>query len=229
MNSRQFIILMIFGSVSLTMIFIAVLGIYYYEPALLGYPPRNTDSLAGKEALEVNPTLEITESRLKKFEKELIEKERLSRQLDSLKKARKQLADSIKSISSITISYKDSVSGIVEKLKESKQNVSKKNDSLANLEQLYEKTLKNLKSTEQLVKDQEEFIIQKEDSVQKANFQLFAKMYENTDPKEVADILQQIDERDAAQILKFMQKKKAGKVIEAMSPDRAAAILLLAN
>lgn len=67
------------------------------------------------------------------------------------------------------------------------------------------------------------------DSLTRANYQTFAKIYDNTNPPEVAQILQNIDGREAALILKMMKKKQAGKVLEAMNPERAANILRLSS
>jgi flagellar motility protein MotE (MotC chaperone) len=77
------------------------------------------------------------------------------------------------------------------------------------------------------VKDLEDMLANRYDSMEVKNFETFAKIYNSANPKDVAKILEQIDERDAAKILKLMQNKKAGKVLEAMLPEQAAAILII--
>lgn len=77
-------------------------------------------------------------------------------------------------------------------------------------------------------KDDTNFAL-KMDSLTRANYQTFAKIYDNTNPPEVAQILQNIDGREAAVILKMMKKKQAGKVLESMNPERAANILRLSS
>lgn len=91
-------------------------------------------------------------------------------------------------------------------------------------------SLKNEIKALQTKQDKEEtnFAL-KMDSLTRANYQTFAKIYDNTNPPEVAQILQNIDGREAAVILKMMKKKQAGKVLEAMNPERAANILRLSS
>ena len=60
----------------------------------------------------------------------------------------------------------------------------------------------------------------KYDSLSIKNFDEFAKIYNNSNPRDVAKILEQLDERDAAMILKKMNKKKAGKILESMLPRK---------
>lgn len=81
---------------------------------------------------------------------------------------------------------------------------------------------------QQQEQDEEAYAV-KMDSLTRANYQTFAKIYDNASPPEVARILQNLDGREAAVILKMMKKKQAGKVLEAMNPERAATILRLSS
>lgn len=74
---------------------------------------------------------------------------------------------------------------------------------------------------------QDKEIAQHLDSLVKANFTLFAQMYDKAGAKEVAKILTELDERDAAFILKTMKPKNAAKVLEEMNPVQAASIMTL--
>lgn len=65
------------------------------------------------------------------------------------------------------------------------------------------------------------------DSIAAANVAMFAKIYDQGSPAEVARILSNLDVRDAAAIIRRMKAKNAAKVLEAMDPVRAAGIMTI--
>lgn len=230
MEFRQIltIIFVIAGAVILALAII--LGVFTYYPEVVGLEdePDNLDSLAlTADTVMIDPTIEITKDRLDEFLQNRMEKFKLRKERDSLVAESDNMLDSLSRLKNISQNYLDSV----KKTLVIKDSVAKQRDkSLDSLNKLYSELqdkIKELELAQKRINDQDDFIEQSQDSVEIENFKTYAKMYNNTNPAEVARILEQIDERDASKILKFMQTKKAGKVLESMQPERAAAIMLL--
>lgn len=105
--------------------------------------------------------------------------------------------------------------------------LSQATDSLSKLKAINTNALKEVENLKLKYALQDKEITQHLDSLVKANFTLFAQMYDKAGAKEVARILAEIDERDAAFILKTMKPKNAAKVLEEMNPIQAASIMTL--
>lgn len=226
MNKKQLIIILAIATVSITVVLLSVILIYKFDPTILGYPPLPVE-IVYADTVAAEKTIEITESKLKKFEKSLIEKNKFKKDRDSLISLKHKLIDSMTSIQEVYNTFRDSISSVKKTLSDSVKIANNLRDSLQKLESNYKKALDKIDLANKQIENQEKFIIKKTDSNELKNFQIFAKMYDNSSPQDIAKILEQIDERDAALILKLMKKKKAGKVIDEMLPERAAAILLL--
>lgn len=237
MDKKQLTISIVILSLLFLIIFGGLLGVYFINPSLIGLAPKKLlekDTIKKeiikkikKDNIPVNPSIIISMDRA--FQIEEIEKQR--NLLDSTKNKLvvelKSLQDSIKNLTVIKNSIKDTIS----KTNLKYQNVTKENsrilDSLNKIISNYNKDKQKLVLLENRVKSQEEFISKQQDSLEQKNFTDFAKMYNGVAPQDVARILEQIDERDAARILKMMQSRKASKVLEAMPSEKSAAILLL--
>jgi flagellar motility protein MotE (MotC chaperone) len=222
-------LIIITGIVFLFILLVLGTIVYYkYDKTLMGILPAKKDSLhINKDLVKVEPLIVLTRSEFDLLQSRIFNSEILRNENQLLSKSKKALIDSIgiyqkkqkASLDSIKI-YSDTA-GII------KTQSVKLNDSLNKLNNIIQKLKNELALKEQLVKDQEKFIEKRIDSLDKANFSIFSKIYNNTNPADIAKILEKIDERDAAKILKNMQKRKAGKVLEAMKPEQAAAILML--
>jgi len=223
MNQKQIILLVVFSSFSLPLLLLLMLGIYKYEPTLLGLPLNPLDTT--KE--EILTTVKISDRKLKEFERGLNEKAHLKQQRDSLEQIIRHFNDSINQIHKYYTTTNDTINKFQRAFNDSKLANMKVQDSLGKLEVQYKKALVQIEHTKEQLATQEKNLIKKQDSLEYDNFRTFAKMYENASPGEVAKILEQIEEQDAAQILKLMEKKKAGKIIDILKPEKAAAILLL--
>ncbi len=226
MNSKQLILILAIASISITIVLLSVIIIYKFDPAILGYPPHQVQVVYA-DSVSAEKTIEITESKLKKFEKSLIEKNKFKMDRDSLISLKQKLIDSMSLVQEVYSRFRDSIASVKKTLADSVRIANNLRDSLGKLEINYKKALGDIDLANRRIEDQEKFNIEKIDSNELKNFKVFAKMYDNSTPQDIAKILEQIDERDAAQILKLMKKKKAGKVIDEMLPERAAAILLL--
>lgn len=230
MDTKQLMTaLLIIAGAFVTAILI-VLGIFTYYPETLGLSPKKSklDSLAlTVDTIITPPTVSITKERMDELMDYRMQKFRLRSDRDSLLSASDKLIDSLNKLQELTKAYIDSVKSS----REVRDSVLAQKRALLDSLNIVNKELKSkvneIEKTRQRISSQEEFITQKQDSTELENFKTYAKMYNNTNPAEVAKILEQIDERDASQILKLMQTKKAGKVLEAMRPERAAAIMLL--
>ena len=100
-------------------------------------------------------------------------------------------------------------------------------DSLSKLKSINANAMRDIENLKLKYALQDKEISQHLDSLVKANFTLFALMYDKAGAKEVAKILAELDERDAAFILKTMKPKNAAKVLEEMNPIQAASIMIL--
>lgn len=237
MNWRQLIIGIIIASAVFALIIGGFIAVVEYKPEMLGIKdPSDTTKVVEKielpkpvpiRTVHIEPTVEISQAELLNFEWQVIRKDELYISIDSLKRIEKYLRDSIKANSQTIYRYKDSVKRAnynADKAMKLKQELS---DSLAQISENLRKTKDKQSTAQKRIENYEQMLEAKIDTASKSNFITFAKMYDNTNPKEVAGILEQLDERDAAKILKLMNRKKAGKVLEAMKPENAAAVLLL--
>ncbi len=236
MNIKKAAMIIVGISFSLTLTVLAVIGIYQWDPTLMGLPPHPQDTTQVVELpppppkpVESIKTVEITEAQFKEMEDELIAKHRIVQSKDSLAKANKQLQDSIKKLVAMGKKYNDSIKSVSKYLDSAKLAKSHLSDSLAKLAAKVKKDSIKILLKQNKIDNLQDYLVAKADSSETENFKVFAKMYDATNPADVARILEQIDERDAAVILKLMQKKKAGKVLESMTPESAAAILLLGS
>jgi len=229
MEVRNFVIMMIMASLSLTFVLLIALGLYHYRPDLIGLDSSSKieKSIIKEDTLYVEPTVQITQQRYELLNEELLKKIRFKQEKDSLLRVSMVFLDSIEYFRRSSTSYKDSLLGAENRLSEEAKRFASLSDSLAKIAKNYDLALKKVKDAEARLDAQETFIEEELDSLTIKGYQEFAKIYNNSNPVEVAKILEVIDERDAAMILKKMSKRKAGKVIDAMDPQRAATILLL--
>ncbi len=100
-------------------------------------------------------------------------------------------------------------------------------DSLSKIVVVNESVKKEIDEVKRRYTEQDKQITQHLDSLVKANYTIFAQIYDKAGAKEVAKILSELDERDAAFILKSMKPKNAAKVLDEMNPIQAAAIMVL--
>lgn len=153
----------------------------------------------------------------------------LIQQYDSISASKKKLNDSLLQLSKQIKSFVDSSQKTQGTINEKdKMNIALA-DSINQMNKAYSNTARELKNLKSELELKEKLILAKRDSNQLQHYKAFAKIYNNSNPGDVAKILEKIDERDAAMILKFMSQKKAGKVIEALNTNAAASILLLYN
>lgn len=230
MDTKQLLTVLIIVAAAFILAVGIVLSIFTFYPEAIGLEDDkpNLDSLAKvADTIKIDPTVEITQNKLNEFLTYRREKHQLKLERDSLQNTSGSLIDSIKKIDKKSFAILDSLN----KVKTIKDSVLvQKNKLLDSLNKIYkdlQTKIKEVELAQQRIENQDVFLEKKQDSIETDNFKTFAKMYNNSNPQEVAKILEQIDERDASKILKFMQTKKAGKVLESMQPERAAAIMLL--
>ncbi|MDQ1265961.1 MAG: hypothetical protein QG635_1113 [Bacteroidota bacterium] len=202
--------------------------VYKYYPGLIGLGKKKAPARGVKgDTVYVDKTIGISERKLSMFEQGLIEKAALKQQKDSLLKVQKHYQDSISKVLLSVKQIQDSVLRINKRYNDLNKNKNFLYDSLLKVQNSLKNALEKVNVSQKMIQDQEKMITKKYDTLETQNFEVFAKLYNNSNPTDVAKILEQLDERDAAKILKLMTKKKAGKVIEALKPEQAAAILML--
>ncbi len=238
MRPKHFIMILIIIAAAFSLIMLSIGGVYLFAPQAIGLQPKKNkvDStkiknieIKKKDTVPIVPSVIITLEKLRELEKNIITKAAISNDKDSLFKYAQYLQDSISNIYKNNSIYKDSIQYYIKTISDVKQYTNKLLDSVLKINTDLKKGKARVDFVEQRLKEQEEIFTKKQDSVEKKNFEVFAKMYNNSNPAEVAKILEHLDERDASKILKLMSVKKAGKVLEAMKPEQAAAILLLGS
>lgn len=206
-------------------------GIYYLMPGVFGIESEEIQSqeieYISLDTVPLIPTVRISEERLNQLQRGITQKMKLREEKDSLRQYTMRLGDSIASMESNIKAILDTMRKNKEDLAFWRDSTNSVADSLTKLYSRLEKALAKIKRNDELLTDQESFISKKQDSLEMRNFETYAKIYNNANPQDVANILALIDERDASKILKIMSKKQAGKVLESMEPNRAAAIMLL--
>jgi flagellar motility protein MotE (MotC chaperone) len=228
MTPKQLIILVAALSFGFIIMLGGLFGVYKYYPTYLGLPPNPEDTVAvEEEPLFIEPQIVISRAEFDKLQTKLLQVDLLKIDNDSLRKIRNRLWDSLKAMDKNISQWKDSVIAVNDTVSEKDKFSKFLLDSIETLRNLHKKSLHENKLVQQHVKDLEEMLANRYDSMEVKNFETFAKIYNSANPDDVARILEQIDDRDAAKILKLMQKKKAGKVLEAMLPEQAAAILII--
>jgi flagellar motility protein MotE (MotC chaperone) len=232
MNNKSIVILIVVVTIAMTLSFLGLFYVKEYNPTWLGLPPNPQDTMRIEipDTVTIAETYEITKEKLHELEKEIAKKESYVKKADSLSKMIKDLKK-LESISKVEIKkYQDSlIPKKDEKLISSQTFSQLLKDSINKLITEKEKLESKKNIASEKLKKQEQLLVEKMDSTQQMNFDVFAKIYNNSTPDDVAKILEKMDEKDAAAILKRMQKRKAGKVIDAMDPQKAAMILLLAG
>ena len=211
-----------------TILLFGLIGYFKYDPTMFGLMPYKKDSLyIEKQSKKIEPYMILTLRDFDKLQSGVFKNEVLFMEKENLKQAKKKLEDSLLVLLKNQKIFNDTLKKSLDSAFAAKNRNKTLLDSITKINNLLQKIKDELVLKEQLVKDQEKFIEKRIDSLERANFSIFAKIYNNTDPVDIARILENLDERDAAKILKNMQKRKAGKVLESMKPEHAAAILML--
>jgi|GEM_PF-952473 len=227
---KRLLFLLTITALSISIIFASFMGIKTYFPTWLGYPPNQLDSAIVKDTIMLEDTYEITAEKLYELEKQKKLKEAEIRKADSLNNVIKQLYLKDSQRLSTIAMYRDTIlPSLDEQLLNSRTLNYQLFDSLIDLSSELQYKQNEVEIGLQRLKDNEKIYLEGLDSLEMENLKTWAKIYNSTNPGEVARILSKMDEYEAATILKLMSKKKAGKVIEQLDPQRSAMILLLAN
>ncbi len=227
MNLKQALIILGIIVGSLIFIFLVILGLYKFFPEIFGVQKETKNEKIETITTEYKGEPKIVLSRKeydewiqKSFNVQAIESENLflSNYTRYLQDSLNKLSAFFSGIERMKKDLEDSVQLWKGKFDEKSREVS----NLLNQIQLKEKAIAELQS---LIENKAKTGKAISDSAKQVVYSTFAKIYENSDPKEVAKILELLDEEQALSILKAMSKKKAGKIIDALSPERSARIL----
>ncbi len=226
MNLKQLIIIISIIVGSLLTILLILFAIYKFAPQILGIKkeeePEKTEKI---EELRSEPKIVLSKNQYDKWlqksfniEATLAENKFLNNYqrtlLDSIVKLNNQISDISKELAMLSDSIKhtsQTLAGKDKKIQELQSQISEKENRITQLQKRIDNESFGGKATT--------------DSAKNVVLMQFAKIYENSDPKEVAKIIEHLDNKEAAKILKFMSKKKAGKIIDALKPERSAEIL----
>ncbi|MBI5325716.1 MAG: hypothetical protein HZB41_10690 [Ignavibacteriae bacterium] len=218
--------------ISLVTAFVIVVGgfivVYKFFPGLIGIE-RNSKhgrilSLNSRGKTKV-PNIIISKTEFDKLIKESIKYQVLTTQNKQLINEKKNLTDSMTQKNLLLSTGKTSYPKMLDSISKIQSNYAKLRDSLQKVTLLYKQVLSDRERISKTTEEKEKLLLGQIDSLRNKNLADFAKIYDNSEPKEVAKILEKIDSKDASKILKLMSKKKAGKVLEAISADRAAEIM----
>jgi len=230
MDSKKLIIIIVISTLSFTVALLSMMIIKQEYPTWLGLPPNPKDTMELADTVMIEKTFEITERRLDKMQRDIATVDSLQHLRDSLGKLVAELMAKDSNSQNTITKYKDSLlPNAISDLKNSQTYSDAVSSSMSKMKGELSQANNKAELALEQINSQSAIINQQNDSLKKENFKVFAKIYNNSKPAEVAKILERMDERDAAMILKLMSKKKAGKVIEAMEPERAAMINLLSG
>lgn len=236
MSAKRLIIIAIILAMSFVLIFGGILALYKYEPTFLGLPPNPQDTMikvvehVEPEILDtfyVEPRVELSVSEFDAYQSQMIKSAILRYQNAQTMTQKQHILDSLNWVMANMKVVRDSINKYRDSISKGLNYAKYLNDSLSKLSNMYRSIIQENDNAKKMLKERDKVNDKRHDSLSAKNFDEFAKIYNNSNPKDVAKILEQLDERDAALILKKMQKKKAGKVLESMLPENAAAIMLL--
>lgn len=229
MNVKQALLILAIVLGSLILVLLALLALYKFAPGIFGIkqeePKKEEKAEKIQEELKTEPKVvlsryEYDEWLQKSFNAYAvgIENQFLVNYskylLDSLKRINESFLDSQRQLEK----FSDSLAILYNRLKQ------KESEMLKVLSQLKQKD-EEISELKSFIEKQEESGKALTDSAKRVVYNTFAKIYENSDPKEVAKIIELLDDKDALAILKSMNKKKAGKIIDMLKPERSAQIL----
>lgn len=219
MTAKRLILLICSISVIFLLSPVLIVFVYRLYPEWLGLPPNNKNKIQSEKTKNDLIKIQISQNEFEKYQQTNLSNAILKVESEKLKQNNDILKDSLNKII-------NKVNQSNDKRKSNANDPDNKDNLTKVLKDSLIKLSANLseykKSKEKLSIQLEE--IQKQskadnDSIKIKSLIEFAKIYNNSNPGEVAKILEKIDKKDAILILKSMQKKKAGKVIEAMKSE----------
>ncbi len=227
MNLKQLIVILsiIFGS--LLVLFVALILIYKFAPSFLGLQPEEQDAteIVKPEEFKSDPKVVLSRNeyldwlqRSFNVQATIAENNFLSNYVKTLNDSISKLNTKLTELEKMNITLGDSITQIHSNFKDSLNALIKLRNEL--IQKYAEITL-----LKKQLEEETTGVSQKSDSVRRETLKNFAKIFENSDPREVAKIIENLSNQEASWIIKFMSKKKAGKVIDALKPERSAEIL----
>jgi len=227
MNIKQALIVLAIIVGSLIFIFLVILVLYNFFPEIFGLKKetKSKEVETFKTEYKKEPKIVLSRSEYDEWLQKsfnasalLAENQFLSNYSRYLQDSLKKLNDQLMGLERFNKDLNDSLNEWKGKYEERVREVQ---NLLAQMQQK-DKMIAELNSRfEQISKSGKALT----DSAKKEVYTTFAKIFENSNPQEVAKILEHLDEQQALAILKSMSKKKAGKIIDVLSPERSARIL----
>ncbi len=229
MNVKQALLILALVLGSLVIFFLALLGLYKFFPEIFGIKTeekRTEEKIEKiKEDFKTEPKIvlskyEYDEWLQKSFNAYAIQNENLF-----LSNYSKYLQDSLNKIVTSYLHNQKKLTEYSDSLKMAYRMLNEKDAENKKILSLLNQKEKELSDLKELIETQQESGKALTDSAKQVVYSTFAKIYENSDPKEVAKIIEILDDKNALAILKSMNKKKAGKIIDMLKPERSAQIL----
>lgn len=238
MNRRTLLILLLMLFTVFTIIVIGLMAVYKYEPTYLGLPPHPVDStelaeeivpeiIIPMDTVKLEPKIALSLNEYEKLQAAYLKAAVMMSENQIAENRKQHLIDSLLKVYKNLRRYNDSVKVLADTIRGAKTDYATLYDSLQKLNKIHMDSISKLRLANKTIDKQAQYIERTYDSLELKNFETFAKIYNTSNPADVARILEQIDEKDASMILKMMSRKKAGKVLEVMIPEQAAAIMLL--
>ena len=176
MDNKQ--ILIIVGIVLGTFVvsLLSVVGIYFYDPSILGFPASKDNqedkkyTVMAADEIPFSETVNITQEKLEFFEKTLKQKNALENKKDSLIKIENTLLDSIDNLRARASNAVKNAEQAVQVLNDTLDVISDLKDSINTLNNQYKKSQNKLKELQNTIKNQELYIAEESDSLKTKNF-----------------------------------------------------------
>jgi len=224
-NTKQILIILLSLIGLVILLLVGFMVIYSTSPSFLGFAPKDEKSQSSSKELS-SPPLKTSQNylisetdftdllRAKTLAENTLESH--NHIVDSLAKIIHSKDSAIANLSTL----QDSLKIYAHYLEASYKSANELRDSIAKLYQANPNLKNGISKSKQSQNEPT-------DSLKMENIRQFANIYKNSNPVQVAKILEKMDNRTAAEILKLLPAKQAGKIIDELPEDKAASILLL--
>lgn len=229
MNVKQALLILAIVLGSLILVFLTLLALYKFAPGIFGIQPEEPKKEERiektKEEFKTEPKVVLSRKEYDEWLQKSFNAYAIQTENQFLANYSKYLQDSLKKINDFFQESKKQIGALSDSLSMLTNLLREKETQLLKLSTQLQQKDKEISELRGFIEKQQESGKALTDSAKQVVYNTFAKIYENSDPKEVAKIIELLDDRDALAILKAMNKKKAGKIIDMLKPERSAQIL----
>lgn len=227
MNLKNIMFVIAIVLASLILITLVIFGTYKFAPEILGFKKSQTLKSVDEPTIEFKnePKVVLSRSQYENWLQKSFDAKVIAEENNFLLNYRITLQDSIKKLNSKIDSVNQILALAIDSLTKKDKLLVEMNKDIKKLLSKIDAKDKEIAKFKQSEEQQPLASKALTDSARQVVYSTFAKIYENSNPKEVAKIFENLEDEHVISILRLMSKKKAGKIIEELKPERSAAIL----